>query len=168
VRQKPPLWSRFLAGVPDPPGAPPLHPSPVSDPVLVTGVPLVSLSNLHSQFKPSLATLDAPAMASASSSATSSPQREQHRSPSCKTPRTPSQPSIPDQTVRIYGYRLRLHALTLGPAYQCLRPLALGLTGKYIPSPKSLTPLARLLVLARVRLRLDLILAVDSRSQGRD
>jgi hypothetical protein len=128
----------------------------------------VSLSNLHSQFKPSLATPDASAMASALSSATSSPQREQRRSPSCKTPCTPSQPSIPNQTVRIYGYRLRLHALTLGPAYQCLRPLALGLTGKSIPSPKSLTPLARLLVLARVRLRLDLILAVDSRSQGRD
>jgi hypothetical protein len=37
-------------------------------------------------------------------------------------PRTPSQPSIPDPTVRIYGYRLGLRALPLGLACKCLRP----------------------------------------------
>jgi hypothetical protein len=57
---------------------------------------------------------------------------------------------------------LLLRTLPLGPACQCLRPLALGPASQPVPPPQSLTPLARLLVLTHVPSRLDLIVAIRS------
>jgi hypothetical protein len=106
ARPKPPLPGRNSSlELPEPPEAPTLRRSPVSGIVLATGsLPVSSPDPLH-PFKSSPMTLDPPTTVSTSPPATSPPRREQRRSPNCKTPARPSQPSVPYPTVLICGHR---------------------------------------------------------------
>ena len=89
-----------------------------------SGYPLPSLFLARSS--PHRVTSDPPTTASASSPATSPPRRGQRQSPSCETPHTPSQPSIPDPTVWICRYRFVSACCAPRPRLSVSAPLALG------------------------------------------
>jgi hypothetical protein len=96
---------------------------------------------------------------------TSTPCREQHRSPSRKSLRTPSQPFIPDPLVRINGYRSAFARSAPRPrlSVACTPGAGPGWLAR-LPSLVADThgPLVSARPHARARLRSDLILVVDS------
>jgi hypothetical protein len=127
ARPRPPLAGRNSSSeLLDAPEVPPLRRSLVSGLVLAAGSLPVSSPDPLDPFQPSPANPDPPATASTSPPATSPPRREQRRSPSCKAPRAPSQPPVPDPTVQICGHRFASTRSAPRPHLSMLAPRGAG------------------------------------------
>ena len=133
----------------------------VLGPVLVAGVLQVSSSSPSRQSRPTPATLDS--RRSRLPCLQRPLRRGQEAAPitTLLTTCARSQPSVPDATIPIAGYRFARTLCPCARPVSGLRPLALGPISQPAFPPQSLTSLARISALVRARSCLDLILAVD-------